>query len=366
MDNRSATWLELFFDLIFVVALGKVTHLLGKTHEGMISIENIITFILLFITFRWVWTLHTSFSNRVKGERNVHKILTLLLMFLLIVLSTTLDAAVEYNHILFLGLYSAIKVTSISIYLTDVNAVKDRKINKRIISVLITGTLVALCGIFVNYIWAAALLLVSIVMEILVIQTALKDKSSTQPVAKEHLVERIGLLAIVLLGESIISLSYGLTKVSWEPITIMAGVFGFLIITMLWWVYFGSIQLLMESDRDKYGSGIIYSHLLVFLSFSLLSSTIRHAILNDLNLFDFRWLTMAGMLFLFIGKQTAYAINYPSHMRQRIFKILIVIAIAGLSLLLPRPEYILGGVAISFVVYIILNYKYRKDNLRIF
>ena len=89
MDNRSATWLELFFDLIFVVALGKVTHLLGKTHEGMISFETIITFILLFITFWWVWTLHTSFSNRVKGERNVHKILTLLLMFLLIVLSTT-------------------------------------------------------------------------------------------------------------------------------------------------------------------------------------------------------------------------------------------------------------------------------------
>jgi low temperature requirement protein LtrA len=35
--NRRATWLELFFDLIFVVAIGDVTHILNHTHEGHLA-----------------------------------------------------------------------------------------------------------------------------------------------------------------------------------------------------------------------------------------------------------------------------------------------------------------------------------------
>jgi low temperature requirement protein LtrA len=63
---------------------------------------------------------------------------------------------------------------------------------------------------------------------------------------------------------------------------------GFLIIAMIWWIYFDSLNLLIENKRDKYGTGIIYSQLLVYMSFAILAHTIKHAILNDLNLVDFR------------------------------------------------------------------------------
>jgi len=362
MGNRQATWLELFFDLIFVVALGKVTHLLAETHEGQISMETVLTFALLFLPFWWVWTLHTSFSNRLDGEKDLHKVLTLLLMFLLIMLSTTLNAGVDNNHILFLVVYGTVKLCVIGIYVSDVLAAQDRYINKRIIIVLVLGTFLAMSGIFFSYLIAAVLLTLSILVEILVIQTALNAKTTTQPVEKEHLVERIGLLAIVLLGESIISLSYGLTEVNWTPLTIATGVIGFLIIAMIWWIYFGSLRLLIESKKDQYGTGIIYSQLLVYMSFAVLSSTIRHAILNDLDLHDFRILAIAGMALLYVGKQTAYAINYPHHTKRRIIDTAVVLTIAALSLLLPKPQYILMGIAVSFMVYIFMNYKNQQNS----
>lgn len=211
-NDRHATWLELFFDLIFVVALGKVTHLLAYTHQQQLEAGAFPRFFILFIPFWWIWVLHTSFSNRFDSDNRFHRILTLLLMFVLIILSTTLDAGAVENF-------------------------------------------------------------------------------------------------------------------------------------------------LIKSDKDKNGTGIVYSQLLIYMSFSILANTIRHAILQDLDLTQFRIMAISGMLLLYIGKQTAYAINVPKHNKNRILNSLIALSFAAASLLMAEDRYILLGMALSFAVYIVANYK---------
>ncbi len=355
--NRHATWLELFFDLIFVVALGKVSHLLAHTHNRQLDSDTFLTFTILFFPFWWIWVLHTSFSNRFDNDNRFQRVFTLLLMFVLILLSTTIDSGIENNYKLFLLFYATAKIITGGLYVTDIQKIENQSISRRIIWALVFGTFIAISGIFFNYQIAAILLIISIIFEIIIIQTTHNSNTSTKPVDKEHLVERIGLLAIVLLGESIISLSSGLTKVDWTFLTTTTGIVGFLIIAMIWWIYFGSLDLLSESKKDKYGAGIIYSQLLVYMSFAILANTIRHAILNDLNMFEFRIMAISGMLFLYIGKQTAYAINIPQHGKYRLINTSTVLFIAAVSLLLTKSQYILMGMALSFAIYIILNYK---------
>ena len=357
MENRHATWLELFFDLIFVVALGKVSHLLAYTTNNELDSHSFLTFAILFLPFWWIWVLHTSFSNRFDRDSRFHRILTLLIMFVLIILSTTIGSGIENNYKVFLMVYAAAKIITSALYVKDIQKIEDRSLNKRIIGALAFGTVLALGGIFFSYQVAAVLLIISILLEIIIIQTTLNSRHGTSPVDKEHLVERTGLLAIVLLGESIISLTAGLSDVDWTMLTIATGIVGFLIIAMIWWIYFDSLDLLIESKKDKYGTGIIYSQLLVYMSFAILANTIRHAILNDLNLADFRIMAIAGMLLLYIGKQTAYAINIPKNGKYRIINTLIVLSIAALSLLFNSPQYILFGMAVSFAIYIFLNYR---------
>lgn len=357
MGNRHATWLELFFDLIFVVALGKVTHLLALAHNNQLDSDTFLKFTILFFPFWWIWVLHTSFSNRFDNNNRIHKVFTLLLMFFLIILSTTLNSGIENNYKFFLLFYAIAKIITAGLYVSDIQKIDRLPINKRIIWALAVGTFIAAAGVLFTYQIAAVLLSFSILFEIIIIHTTLYSKTSTKQADKEHLVERIGLLAIVLLGESIISLSYGLTKVDWTFLTITTGIVGFSIIAMIWWIYFGSLDLLIESKKDKYGTGIIYSQLFVFMSFAILANTIRHAILNDLNLFEFRIMAIAGMILLYIGKQTAYAINFPEHGKYRLINTSIVLSICAVSLLLVKPQYILMGMALSFAVYIILNYK---------
>ena len=360
-ENRHATWLELFFDLIFVVALGKVTHLLALAPKHELDGRTFLTFTILFLPFWWIWVLHTSFSNRFDNDSRFHRIFTLLIMFVLIILSTTIGSGIENNYRVFLMVYGLVKIITAGLYAKDIQKIKGRSINRRIIWVLAFGTLLAVAGVFFSYQIAAVLLIISILTEIIIIQTTLNSRNATEPVDKEHLIERIGLLAIVLLGESIISLTSGLTNVNWTLLAITTGIVGFLIIAMIWWIYFDSLNLLNESKKDKYGTGIIYSQLLVYMSFAILANTIRHAILNDLNLFDFRIMAISGMLLLYIGKQTAYAINIPQHSKYRIINTSIVLAIAAVSLLFNRSEYILFGMALSFAIYIVLNYKMQME-----
>lgn len=357
MNNRHATWLELFFDLIFVVALGKVTHLLAYTHERHLDEGTFLKFTVLFLPFWWIWVLHTAFSNRFDKDSRFHRVFTLLLMFVLIILSITLDGEVEKNHTVFLGMYGIAKIIVAGLYAKDVLKIKNRPVNSTVMWAMAVGTVMAAAGSLFSYQTAAILLTSSIIFEIILIQVALHRKNETKPADKEHLVERIGLFAIILLGESIISIISGLTKVDWTLLTITTGAVGFAIIAMIWWIYFDSLSFLIESKKDRNGTGIIYSQLLVFMSFAILANTIRHAILQDLNDLEFKIMAISGMILLYIGKQTAYAINVPEHGKYRIINTVIALAVASLSLLLPKQQYILMGISLSFVVYIMANYS---------
>src|SRR5262249_24771368 len=62
-DDRHASWLELFFDLVVVVAVNQLAHLLhGDAHHGPAGID-IVTFVTLYLAIWLVWTSFTLYSN---------------------------------------------------------------------------------------------------------------------------------------------------------------------------------------------------------------------------------------------------------------------------------------------------------------
>jgi low temperature requirement protein LtrA len=66
--DRHASWLELFFDLVVVVAVSQLAHLVhGDAHHGPGGLE-ITTFFALYLAIWLVWTTFTLYSN-VVAER---------------------------------------------------------------------------------------------------------------------------------------------------------------------------------------------------------------------------------------------------------------------------------------------------------
>ena len=96
--HRHATWLELFFDLIFVVALRDAGEILSETHDGHIAPEQFLHFVLVFLPLWWIWAGHTIYANRFDTDNRQHRLSTLLIMFLLIVISAQISAGAEEHY----------------------------------------------------------------------------------------------------------------------------------------------------------------------------------------------------------------------------------------------------------------------------
>lgn len=185
----------------------------------------------------------------------------------------------------------------------------------------------------------------------------------------EHLIERVGLLTLILLGESVISLSSGLANIGWTVERLLTAATGFVTIASIWWVYFDSFHLLTKQKLTT-GHSVLYSHLFVFIGLSILASLIWHAILDDMQVADFRLLAIIGTVCFFIGKQYAYFMECPELRRQLVVNTLVVFVLTGFALTMPRTNYILLGLTATLICYAFLCLRYlnvprgRRDHPR--
>src|SRR5882757_3701129 len=90
-SDRHASWLELFFDLVVVVAVNQLAHTLhGDAHHGP-GAEHIVTFFTLYLTIWLLWTTFTLYSNVV--AHRVHR----RAMFMWMAGIATMAAAVPHS-----------------------------------------------------------------------------------------------------------------------------------------------------------------------------------------------------------------------------------------------------------------------------
>ena len=66
-DARHLSWLELFFDLIFVLAVTQV----AGTHEHDLSLAGFLHFVLVFLPLWWGWVGFSFYVNRFPREDNI-------------------------------------------------------------------------------------------------------------------------------------------------------------------------------------------------------------------------------------------------------------------------------------------------------
>ena len=77
IHSRRVSWLELFFDLIFVAAVAQVGVPLGEDY----SVHGLVRYALMFLLIWWAWLGHTMYSTRFDADDVVQQLLTLLQIF---------------------------------------------------------------------------------------------------------------------------------------------------------------------------------------------------------------------------------------------------------------------------------------------
>ena len=111
--ERHATWLELFFDLVFVVAIAELAHLL---HDHL-DWGGIASFAILFIPVWWLWIDFSYYADQFNVEQGFYRLIMLGIMFGMIVLALTLPEALQVEgSAQFASVYTALRLVIVGLY----------------------------------------------------------------------------------------------------------------------------------------------------------------------------------------------------------------------------------------------------------
>ena len=359
-SHRHATWLELFFDLVFVAAISVVTHHLAHLHHGHLGLRQLLMFPVAFVPIWWIWATHTLYANRFDTDSKPQRVTTLGIMFLMAAMAASLGDDLFDHYGRLIAFYVAIRIVLAAMYLVAARGVDhggSASFARYMGFAGCLGALISGASLFADEPMRQVIFLGGIVLE-MVAAGVISRRSDVREVHRSHLVERVGLLSIILLGESVISLVASLREIEWTGSSVLAASAGFLMISAIWWIYFDSFDVLERTVRLRDGFPLIYSHVLFSMGLALLANLIRHAISGEIATADFRILAISGMTLFYLGKQITYFQVLPIYRPNILINSTVCIAVTVASSFLERPEFALVGMTLGLFFYVYSNLKW--------
>ena len=74
-EAKKVNLTELFYDLVFVFGISKITHIQHSLERGILSLNEIIIYIVVFVCFINVWNVQTVYMNRYGKHNLLHFII---------------------------------------------------------------------------------------------------------------------------------------------------------------------------------------------------------------------------------------------------------------------------------------------------
>jgi low temperature requirement protein LtrA len=264
--HRAATPLELFFDLVFVVALARAAAALHHTVAENHLADGLILFAMAFFGIWWAWMNFTWFASAYDTDDVPYR----LLAFVQLVGALTFAAAVGERFagaaypVGVLG-YVIMRVALVCQWLRAARQDPEHRVTALRYAVGIA----VMQMLWVGTIWMPESSRVGLFFTLVLGELAvpvIAERARGTPWHAEHIVERYGLFIIIVLGESILAASLAI-----EAITSTAGfdlallpvvTGGLLMLFSMWWIYFdGAPVQLLERPRGAWWWG--YGHLFV-------------------------------------------------------------------------------------------------------
>jgi low temperature requirement protein LtrA len=261
-EERHATWLELFYDLVFVVAVSQVAHNLKED----ISLSGFLGFVVLFIPLWWSWIGTTFYANRFDSDDIIHRLLVGVQMLTAAAMAVNIHHGLGESSPGFAIAYAIGRAVLVVEYVrAGIHIPSARSLTNRYAIGFAIAAFLWLISAFVAIPWRFALWGLGIIIDFATPLTARKFQIGLLPHAS-HLPERFGLFTIIVLGEAIIAVVDGVSQQKWNLITVISAVLGLIIAFSWWWVYFdnlGGTPIETARTQGKVGTVNIwlYAHL---------------------------------------------------------------------------------------------------------
>lgn len=283
-NERKISWLELFYDLVYVAAIGQLTHHLAAYP----SWHSVMYCFLLFALIFWSWVNGSQYYD-LHGQDGIRtRLLTFWQMLAVASVAITIPDALAGHHqsfsITFMMVQFMITYLWWSVGLYDPS---HRKFNIFYTVNYVASFFLLLLSVFVSYetaVWLwLAVLLFNITPPFTVARTVVGElkKQGRVFTASAAIVERFGLFTIIVMTESILSTVTGIEELhNKEVFTWIAFILGIFIAFLLWSIYFDLTSEQETKTGYSYMQCLIFLHLPLLAALSLAGACIKMVLIN--------------------------------------------------------------------------------------
>ncbi len=239
--GQRVTFLELFFDVVFVFAITQVTGLLADdpTWGGLLR------GVMLLGALWWAWAAYAWLTNTLNPEEGAVRLAVFGAMAAMLIVSLATPNAFGTDGVTFGVAYFIVRALHLVLY--AIAGRGDRDLLRAVVRIVPTSTIgptLLLVAAFLEGVpqlatWGAALAVDYL--------GVLVGHMRGWRVSPEHFVERHGLVMIIALGESIVAIGVGAVGLPLHAGLIGAALLGIAVVASLWWSYFDWVVFVAQA-----------------------------------------------------------------------------------------------------------------------
>ena len=279
--DRSVSFLELLYDLVYVVVIGRASFALARHVTWRGTGEFVVIFGMIWIAW-FNGTVYQDLHGREDGRSRSFVFVQMLILSLLAVF--TADAAGSSGrgfaivYTVFLAVLTWLWYSVRRLDAPEYAAITKRYLVGMIASVVVIGASAALPPGPRVLVWAVFGL--SWIVGGIVLQLRI-DPSLSGFIAQTSLIERFDLFVIIVLGEVVVGVVTGLSAAPHDAPAITTGLLGLMIGFGFWWTYFDFVGRRPFRNDGPGRAGWLVGHLPVAMAITAsgaaMVSLIEHA-----------------------------------------------------------------------------------------
>ena len=337
-QERRVTFLELFYDLVYVVIIAELSHSLAEN----ISLAGIGTFVFLTIIVWWAW-FNGAMYHDVHGNNDIRtRIFTFMQMFTVAAMAVFAHNALGEGSVGFALSYAAFHLILTWLWWrTGVYDPHHRPLAQPYTITFLITSLLFIVSIVVPVpwrfiVWGVGLLIDLVFLLLIVTRTnaAIQAQLNRVLLLSPSAIERFGLFTIIVLGEVIVGVVGGVAgypELSW----LVGGTatLGMVIAIGLWWVYFDFVSGRPPIARPATSLAWIYLHLPVAVGIAAVGAGILHVVEHAGEPLpgDVRWLLVGAVAAVLVSIAfIVWLLDIPASYRRLYWNGSILMWIAGI------------------------------------
>ena len=249
-EEERVTPLELFFDLVFVLALTQCTALMADDPSWAGLGRGLLVLGLLW----WAWVGYAWLTSVVEPEEGAVRLAIFAAMAAFLVVALAIPEAFDDSGTaaLFAGAYAITRAGQIALF--AIASRDDPELRHSVFGLGVStavGVGILLGGAFAGDTWQEPIWATALVLDV---AGPYFFGAEGWKLVPGHFAERHGLIVIIALGESIVAIGVG-SSVGVDAGVVMAAVLGIAIVATLWWLYFDVVALVAERRLSEAAVG---------------------------------------------------------------------------------------------------------------